>query len=375
MRLDGRLDVLAGGGGTDGGGASSQRGSRPRMGWSSRRYARRGWRARRGRSRHVRIPEDPVLAVGGERHRGLVGRLLLAVLGRGLVGVALLPAHAALGELLVELARVQQDQRRELDRAGRRVDRAAVAGLDQVRDQPAVVEVGVGQEDGVERRGVEVEREPVPDRLVRAPLEHPAVDEHLRLPGDEQMLRAGDGRRATEEVDLHRAHGDREPRRARTRLGRCGGSLAIGVAPRIDASAPASGRPPAAGRSSRLLRPARRQRDDPPGRPSSSNGSPAGVAAGRTSGLTLPSGTLPDGAVHGRGRRRHPGGVLSTSGKIASRATVTRTVGAGDGVTGSASGDGFRVDLQLRPPRLWVGVPMRRGRSPEPSAPAVDCDP
>ena len=204
--LDGRLDVFAGRGGT-----------------TARRSATAADVVAAG-ARHGRVPEDPVLAVGGEGHGGLVGRLLLAVLGRGLVGVALLPAHAALGELLVELARVEQDQRRELDRAGRRVDRAAIAGLDQVRDQPAVVEVGMGQEDAVERRRVEVEREPVPDRLVRAPLEHPAVDEHLGLPGDEQVLRAGDGRRATEEVDLHRAHGDREPRRTRTRLGRCGGS-------------------------------------------------------------------------------------------------------------------------------------------------------
>ena len=58
----------------------------------------------------------------GDRRRVLVG--LLAVVGRGLVGVALLPARVALRELLVELAGVEQDERRQLDRAGRRVDRA-----------------------------------------------------------------------------------------------------------------------------------------------------------------------------------------------------------------------------------------------------------
>ena len=65
--------------------------------------------------------------------------------------------------------------------------------------------MGVGQEHGVELGRFERERDPVPDRLVRAPLEHAAVDEHPRPFGDEQELRPGDGRRATEEVDVHRA--------------------------------------------------------------------------------------------------------------------------------------------------------------------------
>ena len=80
-----------------------------------------------------------------------------------------------------------------------------------------MVEVGVRQQDGVERRRVERERDPVADRLVRAALEHAAVDEDRGLLGGEQELRAGDGRRATEEVDLHGAHGDRR-RRALARI-------------------------------------------------------------------------------------------------------------------------------------------------------------
>ena len=72
-----------------------------------------------------------------------------------------------------------------------------------------MVEVGMGQEDGVEVGRLEGERDPVADRFVRAALEHPAVDEDPGPLGDEQELRAGDGRRATEEVDLHGAHGDR----------------------------------------------------------------------------------------------------------------------------------------------------------------------
>src|SRR4029450_1670579 len=58
---------------------------------------------------------------------------------------------------------------------------------------------------------IEGERQGIPNGLVRTALEHPAVDEDLRPLGDEQVLRAGDGRRATEKVDLHWA---RVPARA-----------------------------------------------------------------------------------------------------------------------------------------------------------------
>ena len=52
----------------------------------------------------------------------------------------------------------------------------AVAVLDQQRQQAAVVEVGVGQQDRVELGRVERERDPIADRLVGAALEHAAVD-------------------------------------------------------------------------------------------------------------------------------------------------------------------------------------------------------
>ena len=117
--------------------------------------------------------------------------------------MALLPARLTLRELLMELAGIEQDQGRELDRAGRGVDRAAVALADKDREQPAMVEVCVRQEHGVELARVERERDAVTDRLVRAALEHPAIDEHLRPFGNEQVLGTSDGGRATKEVDLH----------------------------------------------------------------------------------------------------------------------------------------------------------------------------
>ena len=101
----------------------------------------------------------------------------------------------------------------------------AIAGLHEEREQPAMVEVGVGQQHGVEGRGVEIERDPVADRLVRAALEHPAVDEDPRLAGLEQVLRARDGRGSAEEVDLHRAHDDR----GRARRAPCGRGSSPGM--------------------------------------------------------------------------------------------------------------------------------------------------
>ena len=163
----------------------------------------------------------------GQIDGGLVLVGLAAVVGFDLVGVALLPACLALGELLVELAGVEEDERGELDRPRCRVDRAAVAGLDQERDQAAMVEMGMGQEHGVDVACIECERDPVADRFVRAALEHPAVDEDPGPFGDEQELRAGDGGRATEEVDLHARHGDS----ARPRSWRAGrvSSVAMGI--------------------------------------------------------------------------------------------------------------------------------------------------
>ena len=93
--------------------------------------------------------------------------------------------------------------------AGRRLDGADVAVPNQQRQAAAVVEVSVRQEDRVELGRVEAERHPVADRFVRAALEHPAIDQHLRPVGREQECRTGDGRRAAEEGDVHRLHGDR----------------------------------------------------------------------------------------------------------------------------------------------------------------------
>ncbi len=148
-------------------------------------------------------------AAGGHRDGRLVQIRLLAIVGLDLVGVSLLPARLALRELLVQMPGVEQHELGELDGPGGRVDGTLEPRLDQQRQQAAMVEVGVGQHDGVELGRLERERDPVPDGLVGRALEHAAIDQHPGLIGREQELRAGDGGRAPEKVDLHARHGDR----------------------------------------------------------------------------------------------------------------------------------------------------------------------
>ena len=174
------------------------------------------------RDRRLGLDRGLLGATGGGQVDGRLVRLgLLAVVRLDLVRVALLPARLALGELLVEVPGVEQDEGRQLDRA--RPSRGSAPlkpAPHQHRQQPAVVEVGVGQHDRVEVAGLEPERDPVADRLVGAALEHPAVDEDAGALGGQQELGAGDGRGATEELDVHGAHGDRRDPTSGYRPGR-----------------------------------------------------------------------------------------------------------------------------------------------------------
>jgi hypothetical protein len=118
--------------------------------------------------------------------------------------VLALPAGLALGEFLLEPPRIKQDQLGELAGPVRRDDRPPEALVDDVRDEPAVVEVSVGEEDRVEGGRVEAERDAVADGLARAALEHAAVDEDACTLRDEQELGSGNCGRTPEKVNLHR---------------------------------------------------------------------------------------------------------------------------------------------------------------------------
>ncbi len=74
-------------------------------------------------------------AVSRQLDRRLVRGLVASILGRRLVRVATLPAGAPLGELFLELARVEQDEGGQLDRPAGRPDRTTEALVDDVRDE------------------------------------------------------------------------------------------------------------------------------------------------------------------------------------------------------------------------------------------------
>ena len=94
------------------------------------------------------------------------------------------------GELDLQLRRVAQHDIGEVRRGVGRMDRSREPGLDQRRQPPAVVEVGVGEDHGIQCGGLERERHLVSLDLERGALEHAAVDEHPPVPDADQELRA-----------------------------------------------------------------------------------------------------------------------------------------------------------------------------------------
>ena len=152
-----------------------------------------------------------------------VGRNRLGLdLGRGLLGLGGVVAVPALGELDLELRRVAQDDLREVDRRACRVDRPGVSGPGEGGNSAAVIEVGVGQQERVDRLRVEREGHPVASRLLRRALEHPAVDEHVALADRQEELRAGHAAGGAEELDADRHVGrvSQEPDRGCVSSGR-----------------------------------------------------------------------------------------------------------------------------------------------------------
>ena len=98
---------------------------------------------------------------------------------------------------------VEHHQPRQLARRAGGDDLAAEAALVKQRDAPAMVEMGVGQQQRVDRRRVEAERRRVFVVEVAAALEEAAVDENALAAGLDEMARAGDVAIGAVEGDLH----------------------------------------------------------------------------------------------------------------------------------------------------------------------------
>ena len=134
--------------------------------------------------------EDPQGVVRGVERFGL-----------GVAGVPLLLRPGRV--FLLQVRGVQEDQLGEFRRRLRAVDRRLQAVAHQAREPAAVVEVGVGQQDGVEGRHVEGRPRPVALTQFLESLEHTAVDEQLLAAGVEEVLGPRDAARGAVERQVH----------------------------------------------------------------------------------------------------------------------------------------------------------------------------
>jgi len=149
----------------------------------------------------------PSLVVHGAalRHRG--GAVGAGVDRRQRRGAALaVAAVEALDLLLLDIAAVGQHERQQRPRAFGGVDRPGEALPDQLRRQPGVVDMGMGQQQRVDGGGVEG-KIGVVQRLQRlGPLEHAAVDQRAAPARRQQEARPGDRACAAAEFQRDLGH-------------------------------------------------------------------------------------------------------------------------------------------------------------------------
>ena len=160
-------------------------------------------RAEPGDGFRLRLPRRGggiLLGRGRERGRGLL------VLCRSAVRIPFGESLVAAREFLLELGGVQQHQSGEVDGPLGAVDRLAESGCRQMRDETAVIEMRVREQQRVDLTRLVGERHAVADHIVRAALEHSAIDDDARAVGLEQILRTRHRARRAEKVQAHPSH-------------------------------------------------------------------------------------------------------------------------------------------------------------------------
>jgi hypothetical protein len=136
-----------------------------------------------------------------ERHRLLHVRLVEEGQGRGVLREAL--AVQVPGVLLLEVRGVEEEDLREVP-GGRRAEDGPPEPLPhEARETADVVEVGVGEDDRIDLRRIEVGLRPVPQAQLLLALEHPGVDEEPPVPRLQEVLGPGDRPRRPEEDESH----------------------------------------------------------------------------------------------------------------------------------------------------------------------------
>ena len=104
------------------------------------------------------------------------------------------------GFFLLEVAAVREHDLGQFAGAFGAVDRATKPLVDEPRDVPAVIDVGMGQQDRVDRLRRDRERRcQFCEAQALGPLEQSAIDQHSTIGGFEQRLAAGHGLSTSEE--------------------------------------------------------------------------------------------------------------------------------------------------------------------------------
>jgi hypothetical protein len=149
---------------------------------------------------------DRTVEVGRDEQRNGGGSVLRRVQRQGglVLGEASLVGEAGL--FLLEMGRIGQEDLAEPAGVGGRDDPAGEAVAHQSGQPAAVVDVGVGDDDGVDRGGIDRERLPVGQAIALRALEQSRVDEHGRLTGPNQEAAPRD--RASSAEELEGGHAD-----------------------------------------------------------------------------------------------------------------------------------------------------------------------
>ena len=147
------------------------------------------------------------LTVGGDAAKAVAGvecvERSIERRGARRIARARFASHIPARVLFLQMGGVEHHQSRQLTRRASGDDFAAETALVKQRYAPAMVEMGVGQQQHIDRRGVEPERRPVFVVEFTAALEEAAVDKQALAAGLDEMARAGDVAVGAVKGDLH----------------------------------------------------------------------------------------------------------------------------------------------------------------------------
>ncbi len=136
---------------------------------------------------------EPLLVVDGAQELQRMGHVLRIVERQRRVVLGETFAVGVLGVGFLIAGRIKEQDLREFGRGGRAVDRTAKARLYEARQVPDVVDVRVREHHRVDALLGERQILPIAEAQLFETLKEPAIDQHARVFGFQQILGTGDG--------------------------------------------------------------------------------------------------------------------------------------------------------------------------------------